>query len=163
MPILLTKHELTTESTRSQMLAATAFCLLGRQGAVVANENDTIDPSEIKFGDNDTLAAELAREMALSGLYRSTKLVLLTSAGGLNRDANNDSTLIRTVNNIDSVKQFAGDAMNGHSRGGMITKVRAAETAKSAGIDTFIANGRETQAIRRALSRDIGTYFPARS
>lgn len=163
MPTLLTKHELHTKATRSQILGSTAFCLLERNGVVLTNENDTIDPSEIKFGDNDTLAAELACELARSGLYRSTKLVLLTNTNGLNRVAEDSGTLIRTVNDIDAVQQFAGDASSGHSRGGMITKVQAAKTAKAAGIETYIANGKQERAVSRALGGEIGTYFPASS
>lgn len=157
---LLTKHDLHTYKSREEALGMIALCLLEENDVVLTNENDTIDPSEIEFGDNDTLAAELASKLALSGLYRSTKLILLTNTNGLNEVPSDNNTLLRTVEDINAVKQFAGDAMSGHSRGGMITKVRAAETAKAAGIETYIANGKQEQAIRKALSKEVGTYFP---
>ena len=161
MPALLTKHELDTTSTREQMLGVAAFCLLERGGVLLVNENDTIDPSEIKLGDNDTLAAELACAFAAKkGLYRSIKLILLTNADGLNEAADDNDTIIRTVHDIDRVKPLAGDAYNGYSRGGMKTKLAAAQRAKRQGVETFIANGREDQAISRALNGEIGTYFP---
>ena len=157
---LLTKHELHTEPTRSKALGVIACCLV-HGDVFVVNENDTISDDEIKFGDNDTLAAALAVECAVSGLFRSVKLVLLTNKSGFNRVADDDSTLIHTVDDIDAVAHYAGDAENHNSRGGMKTKVQSAKVAKTVGVETVIANGRAKNAIQRALAGQIGTRFTA--
>lgn len=155
---LLTKRELHTEDMRTKALGV-INCCLAHNDVFVVNENDTISDDEIKFGDNDTLAAELAAVCAASGLFKSVKLVLLTNKDGLNKIADDDTTLIRTVTDIELVEQYAGNVANNHSRGGMKTKVQASKTACRAGVETFIANGRTEQAIDRALRREIGTYF----
>lgn len=155
---LLTKREVHTEAMRIKALGVISCCL-AHNDIFVVNENDTISDDEIKFGDNDTLAAALAVECAIAGLFRSVRLVLLTNKNGLNEIADDDSTLIRTVTDIEAVEKYAGSAANGHSRGGMKTKVEAAKTAKRAGIETSIANGRTGQVITKALNREIGTYF----
>lgn len=156
---LLTKRELRTDSLRSKALDVINCCLT-HGDIFIVNENDTLSDDEIKFGDNDTLAAALAAACAGSSLFRSVKLVLLTNVNGFNRVASDGRTLIRTVHSIDSVASYAGTAENGHSRGGMLTKVRAAATAKAAGVETYIANGRIDGVIGQALRRETGTYFP---
>lgn len=155
---LLTKREIHTDKMRAKLLGV-IVCCLSHKDIFVVNENDCLSDDEIRFGDNDTLAAALAAECAIAGLAQSVKLVLLTNKDGLNKVADDDSTLIRTVTDIDEIEQFAGNAANGHSRGGMITKVNAARTAKVAGVETYIANGRTNNAVRKALAREIGTYF----
>jgi glutamate 5-kinase len=158
---LLTKHELRTSPIRVKLLGVIACCL-DHGDIFVVNENDCLSDDEIKFGDNDTLAAALAAECADAGMARHVKLVLLTNKHGLNRVADDDSTLIRRVADIGLVEQYAGDATSGHGRGGMITKVRAAKVAGAAGVETYIASGREKDAVRRALAKKTGTFFPAR-
>lgn len=157
---LLTKREIHTDAMRTKLLGVIGCCL-AHKDIFVVNENDCLSDDEIKFGDNDTLAAALAAECAIAGLSKSVKLILLTNKNGLNEVADDDSTLIRTVTDIDVVERFAGNADNGHSRGGMITKVRAAKTARTAGVKTYIVNGLEINAIQKGLSREIGTYFSA--
>lgn len=155
---LLTKREINTSTLRAKALGVISCCL-SHNDVFIVNENDTLSDDEIKFGDNDTLAAELAVACAESGLFKSVKLVLLTNVNGLNRIANDGSTLIRTVADIDTVEPYAGTAQNGHSRGGMKTKVQAARTARTAGVETYIANGRMKHVIGKALRRETGTYF----
>ena len=92
-------------------------------------------------------------------MFKSTKLVLLTNKPGLNKIAEDDSTIIRTVDDISTVEKYAGTAMNGHSRGGMKSKVKAARAATKAGVETFIASGFEKNAIERALKKETGTFF----
>lgn len=157
---LLTKREMHTDTMRTKLLGVIACCL-SHSDIFVVNENDCLSDDEIKFGDNDTLAAALAAECAVAGLAKSVKLILLTNKDGLNEVADDDSTLIRTVTDIDLVEKFAGSAANGHSRGGMVTKIKAARTAKAAGVETYIANGRENHAISKTLAREIGMYFSA--
>ena len=157
---LLTKREVRSPRMRDKLLQVIGCCLR-HDDVFVVNENDCLSDDEIKFGDNDTLAATLAIECQRSSLFASVSLVLLTNRHGLNRVAEDDTTIIRTVTDIDSVVSFAKTTENGHSRGGMITKVRAAKAATEVGIDTYIAHGRAQTTIHRALTRQHGTYFAA--
>lgn len=157
---LLTKRELHKASTRDQALGVIS-CALAHDDVFVVNENDTISDDEIRFGDNDTLAAALAAECASAGLFRSVRLILLTNTNGLYADPNDESTLIRTVNKIETIEEYAGSAENGHSRGGMKTKIEAAKTAKNSGVETCIASGRTPEVITRALQKQVGTAFEA--
>lgn len=155
---LLTKREIHTEAMRTKALGVISCCL-SHGDVFVVNENDTISDDEIKFGDNDTLAAAIAVECARAKLFRSVKLVLLTNIDGLRTHKDDETTLIRTVRDIAAVEHYAGKAANGHSRGGMATKVRAAKLAAEEGVETFVADGRIDGAIDRALAGKIGTRF----
>ena len=157
---LLTKRELHNESMRAMLMEVIACCL-SHGDIFVVNENDCLSDDEIKFGDNDTLAAAIAVACKSSGLFESVKLLLLTNKNGLNKIASDDSTLIETVTDISSVETFAGSAANKHSRGGMITKIQAAKHATSYDIDTYIANGATPNAIKKTIDRKIGTHFVA--
>ena len=92
-------------------------------------------------------------------MFKSIRLVLLTNKNGLNKIADDDNTLIRTVDDVSKVEKYAGDANNNHSRGGMKSKIKAAKIATSQGVETYIANGLEKSAIKRTINKDIGTYF----
>ena len=155
---LLTKREIHTESMREKALGVISCCL-SHGDIFVVNENDTISDDEIKFGDNDTLAAAIAVECAQAKLFRSVKMVLLTNINGLRTDRDDEATLVPLVTDISSVERYAGDAANGHSRGGMMTKVCAARAALDADVETFIADGRADDAIRKVLAGEIGTHF----
>lgn len=154
---LLTKQELQNQTTREKTLGAIACCL-AHQDIFIANENDIICDDEIKFGDNDTLAAELATECAKSGFFESVSLVLLTNVDGLRKNKDDASTLIRTVTSLEEARLYAGDSVDEHSRGGMITKVRAAEIASGIA-SVCIAHSAEDRAISRALGGEMGTRF----
>lgn len=155
---LLTKREIHTESMREKALGVISCCL-SHGDIFVVNENDTISDDEIKFGDNDTLAAAIAVGCARAKLFRSVKMVLLTNINGLRTDRDDEATLVPLVTDISSIEHYAGDAANGHSRGGMMTKVRAARVALDADVETFIADGRVDDAIRKVLAGEIGTHF----
>lgn len=155
---LLTKHEMHHDTTRAKALGVIACCL-AHNDILVVNENDVINDDEVKFGDNDTLAAALAAECALSGLGRSVRLVLLTNVNGLYRDIGDRNSLITEVTNIAEIEDCAGEAVDEHSRGGMRTKVQAAQIATQAGVEVFIAGGHASRAIEATLSGNGGTYF----
>ena len=157
---LLTKREIHNEAMRTKALGVMSCCL-SHGDVFVVNENDTISDDEIKYGDNDTLAAALAVECARAGLFASVKLVMLTNIDGLRTDQNDESTLLRKVTDISSVEKYAGLANNGHSRGGMMTKIKAAKVATTVGVEVYIADGRVNRAVEKALSRQIGTHFEA--
>jgi glutamate 5-kinase len=113
----------------------------------IINENDTVVTDEIKFGDNDTLGALVAN------LIDADALIILTDQQGLyTADPRKDpsATLIgeeRAENT--ALEAMAGGAGSGISKGGMITKVRAAQRAARSGAHTCIASGREADALLR--------------
>ena len=156
---LLTEQDLRREETRTKALGVIG-CALAHGDVPILNENDAVCVEQIRFGDNDTLAANLAAELAISGMFRAVRLILLTNVDGLLKKENDASTIIREVTDIESVRQFAGDTKSKASRGGMKFKVNAAEIATSFGVETFIANGRDEQdAVSRAVAAEIGTRF----
>ena len=138
--ILLTHDDLTDRgrylNARSTMLA------LVKLGVIpVVNENDTVANDELRFGDNDTLAAMVAN------LVEADLLVLLTDQRGLfdsDPRINKEAKLISqsSVDNPD-LDEAAGDSIGGLGLGGMVTKVRAARLAARSGAGTVIAPGAE--------------------
>ena len=141
-------------NTRSTLLG-----LLHRRVVPVINENDVVATEEIKFGDNDTLSAIVA------GLIDADLLLLLTDIDGLyTADPRRDraATLIREVPVVTPrIERLAGGAGSTVGTGGMLTKVRAARLATEAGIPLIIANGRQPEAMARALAGTTGTRFLA--
>jgi glutamate 5-kinase len=130
-----------TEERRRYLNARNTIArLLDLRAVPVINENDTVATSEIRYGDNDRLAARVAT-MASADL-----LVLLSDIDGL-YDAppgrNTDAKLIPLVERITpQIEASAGDAASELSRGGMVTKIEAAKIATTAGTHLVIASGR---------------------
>jgi glutamate 5-kinase len=147
--ILLTLDD--TEERRRHLNARATFAQLLALGAVpVVNENDTVATAEIRFGDNDRLAARVA-QMASADM-----LVLLSDIDGLytadpRRDP--DARHIATVREIGTeIEAMAGEAPPGYSSGGMVTKLAAARIAMSAGCRMLIARGRSGSAVSGPLA-----------
>ena len=130
-----------TEERRRYLNARATLARLGAMRAVpVINENDTVATSEIRYGDNDRLAARVAT-MASADL-----LILLSDVAGL-YDAppgeSPDARLVSVVERITpEIEAMAGGAASEHSRGGMRTKIEAGRIATSAGTHMVIADGR---------------------
>jgi glutamate 5-kinase len=159
--ILLT-HEDLTDRTRYLNARSTLQTLLDLGVIPIINENDTVVTDEIKFGDNDTLGALVAN------LVVADALVILTDQSGLfTADPRKDptATLVSEASAEDtSLESMAGGAGTGISRGGMITKIRAAQRAARSGAHTCIAWGRETDALLRlAKGEQLGTLLYASS
>jgi glutamate 5-kinase len=126
----------------------------------IINENDTVSTAEIKFGDNDHLAA------MVTNLLRAPLLVLLTNVDGLYSDdprANPDAELLATVPNIDaSVTDLAANTRSVLGTGGMRSKLRAARLATAAGESVIMANGSLDGILDRILAGEpVGTLFLA--
>ncbi|MGS2717991.1 glutamate 5-kinase [Eionea flava] len=133
---------------------------LMRLGVVpVVNENDTVVTDEIRFGDNDTLAALVAN------LVEADLLVLLTDQEGMyDRDPRHHAEA-QLINNIsastDSLDSMAGDGGK-LGRGGMVTKVRAARLAARSGANTVIVGGRlESVLTDLSAGKEIGSLLLA--
>ncbi len=126
----------------------------------VVNENDTVATDEICFGDNDSLGALVAN------LIGADLLVILTDQDGLfsaDPRANPDAKLIEhALANDASLKSMATEGSS-LGRGGMITKLSAAQIASRSGCDTIIANGREERILTRLFQgKNLGTLLTAK-
>ncbi len=157
--ILLT-HEDLADRTRYLNARSTLHTLLELGVVPIINENDTVVTDEIKFGDNDTLGALVAN------LVEAEALVILTDQKGLySADPRQDASakLIGEGRADDrSFEAMAGGAGSGISKGGMITKVRAAQRAARSGAHTLIVSGRvEDSLLAAARGEDIGTLLYA--
>ncbi len=157
--ILLT-HEDLTDRKRYLNARATLKTLLAHGAIPVVNENDTVATIEIRFGDNDTLAALVAN------LIEADVLLILTDQQGLydkNPQTHDDATLIAEADATDPLLlDYAGEAASELSRGGMKTKILAARKAARSGTDTIIAAGREENVILRvAAGEHLGTRLRA--
>ncbi len=139
--VLLT-HEDLQDRKRYLNARTTLRKLLSLKVIPVVNENDTVSTDEIKFGDNDTLAA------LVSNLVEADTLIILTDQQGVyesppdNKNANN--SLIDEISANDPLlDQVAGPSAGELGRGGMLTKVSAARLAARAGAATIIASGKQ--------------------
>ncbi|MDA8598862.1 glutamate 5-kinase [Porticoccaceae bacterium] len=126
----------------------------------IVNENDTVVTDEIRFGDNDNLAALVAN------LIDADVLVILTDKDGL-YDANPDddpaAQLVTEAKATDSsLDSLVGESSSQLGRGGMVTKLQAARLASSSGCSTIIAGGRNNDVlIDIASGKSIGTLLKA--
>ncbi len=124
----------------------------------IINENDTVSVAEIRFGDNDSLAA------MVTNLLQAPLLILLSVVDGLySSDPNSDPSaeLVRTVPVIDgSVMERAGSSKSALGSGGMRSKLRAARLATVAGESVIMANGGRDNVLDEIFSCEpIGTLF----
>jgi glutamate 5-kinase len=154
--VLLTLGD--TEERRRYLNARETIGKLIELGAVpVINENDTVATNEIRYGDNDRLAARVAT-MASADL-----LILLSDIDGLYNappGQNKDAKLIPVVSRITyEIEAMAGDAGSELSRGGMKTKIEAAKIATSAGTHMVIASGRKLHPLRAIEKNAPCTWF----
>ncbi|HUN50239.1 MAG TPA: glutamate 5-kinase, partial [Candidatus Sulfotelmatobacter sp.] len=154
--ILLTIDD--TEERRRYLNARSTLATLLRLGAVpVINENDTVATSEIRFGDNDRLAARVA------AMVSADCLVLFSDIDGLyTADPGSDpkAAFIAEVGEITAeIEAMAGGAASEFSRGGMRTKIEAARIATQAGTHLVIADGRVAHPIARVAARAPCTWF----
>jgi glutamate 5-kinase len=134
--------------------------LLGLNVVPIVNENDTVVTDEIRFGDNDSLAALVAN------LIDADMLVILTDKDGLysaNPDTDANATLITEAMATDSsLDALAGGSSGTLGRGGMVTKLQAARLAARSGCNTVIAGGRNENILHAiAAGNDVGTLLSA--
>ena len=155
--VLLTHDDL---SDRQRYLNArnTLRALLEFGVLPVVNENDTVVTDEIRFGDNDTLAALVAN------LVEADALIILTDQAGLfDRDPRRhaDAQLLHEARASDvSLDKMVGGSAGELGRGGMLTKLRAARLAARSGAGTVIAHGREAQVLERIAGGErLGTLL----
>ncbi|AMX01629.1 glutamate 5-kinase [Microbulbifer thermotolerans] len=159
---ILLDHDDLSDRTRYLNARSTLRTLLSLGAVPIVNENDTVTTDEIRFGDNDTLAALVAN------LVEANALLILTDADGLfsqdPRD-NPQAELIGEASAADpKLLTMAGGARSGLGRGGMATKVRAAQLAARSGACTVIAGGARESVIERVCAGEpLGTMLTPES
>jgi glutamate 5-kinase len=158
--VLLTLGD--TEERRRYLNARNTMTTLLRLGAVpVVNENDTVATSEIRYGDNDRLAARVASMMS------ADCLVLLSDVDGFYTappGSREDARRLDEVREITpEIEAMAGDAGSELSKGGMVTKIEAAKIAVSAGTHMVIASGKVLHPLDALAAKGTATWFLARS
>jgi glutamate 5-kinase len=148
-----------TEERRRHLNARATLTTLLAQGAVpVINENDTVATSEIRYGDNDRLAARVASMMS------ADCLVLLSDIDGLYTapPGKAGSTFIPLVGDITpEIEAMAGKPVSGVGSGGMVTKIEAGKIALGAGCNMVIASGHESYPLQRIVDGERCTWFVA--
>lgn len=157
--VLVTRHD---TAHRSQYLHArdTLEKLLALRVVPVVNENDTTAVDEIRFGDNDTLAA------LVGTMVKADLVVLLTDIEGVysaDPRTRDDAALVEHVHELtEELLSAAGGPGSGVGSGGMATKLEAARVLVKAGIPMVVADGRRPGVITDAAAGEtVGTYFPA--
>ena len=155
--LLITADNLTNE-TRHRNFTNTLERLLELGVVPVINENDTVATEEIVIGDNDTLAAEVARSVG------AQMLILLSDIDGLytaDPHTNPDAKLLPVVRRVDdNIKRLAGVSSTTQGTGGMVTKLRAAEICLDCGCEMVIANGNHPAALYDIVEgKPVGTRF----
>ena len=154
--VLLTLQD-TEERRRYLNARATLGRLFAMRAIPIINENDTVATSEIRYGDNDRLAARVAT------MTSADLLILLSDVAGLydsppHRNAH--ARLLPVVERITpEIEAMAGGAASELSRGGMRTKIEAARIATSAGAHMVIADGRVLHPIARIAEGGDCTWF----
>ncbi len=141
-----------TEQRRRALNIRRTFENLFKIKAVpIVNENDTTATSEIKYGDNDRLAARVAQ------IVNADALILLSNVNGL---YDNKKKLIKSVDTIsDEILNLANKDISNYGSGGMITKIEAAKICMNAGCLMYIANGNIKYPITNMKKNKVYTCF----
>lgn len=147
---------------RKRYLNATATLekLLENRAVPVINENDSVATDEIRFGDNDRLAARVAQAAS------ADRVILLSDIDGLYDRSENSETegqFIGLVEQVDDriMAMADGSTSSGLGSGGMISKLEAARIANLAGIEMSIISGKEDHPLERYALTNVGTLFKA--
>ncbi len=154
--MLLTLEDL-EDRRRYLNVTATLNRLLDAEAVPVINENDSVATNEIRFGDNDRLAARVAQAA------KASVVLLLSDIDGLydRHPKEAGAQMVPLVEGITpQIKAMASAESNsGMGSGGMVSKLQAAEIAELAGICLVIGNGQHDRPVARILEQGIGTLF----
>ncbi|MBE8190400.1 MAG: glutamate 5-kinase [Candidatus Thioglobus sp.] len=155
--ILLT-HDNLTNSQRFENISSTLNNLLSWGVVPIINENDTVANDEIKFGDNDTLAALVAN------LAGAEKLIILTDQEGVYDGDPRENAGAKLISEIavddKKLTKVAARTSGSFGSGGMYTKVLAAKTAAKSNTTTIIASGKAKNILTRLHSGErVGTLI----
>ncbi len=150
--ILLEDRKLNVENAMERLIAQRVIPII--------NENDTvaIDELELEVGENDSLAAMVAK------IAKADLLIIMSDIDGLyDKDPHKekDAKFIHVVHEItEDIKALAGGVTTKFGTGGMVTKINAVEIAYEAGIDVVIMNGKQPEKLYDLFdNKDVGTLF----
>ncbi|MBV1888261.1 MAG: glutamate 5-kinase [Urechidicola sp.] len=148
---LLSYSDFEKEQSKTN-ISNTINVLIDNNYIPIINENDTVATDEIKFGDNDKLAALSA------SLLKADLFIIATNTDGIYTKTsieNNAAKTIDTIADISILKNEIATTVSKHGTGGMATKIEAATIAQKVGIETWIVNGLNDQFIENALNDKI--------
>lgn len=150
--LLLTHGDIDSRQRRCNAQNTLRELLAHPRVVPVINENDSVAVEELRFGDNDRLAAEVAV------LCHADVFLILTRTDGLRANGQR----VPVVTDLDGARRHVTGDKGEHSTGGMGSKLEAVGYATAAGIETWILDGLRPGQIAAALSgADVGTRFPA--
>lgn len=161
--VLLTAEDI-DHRTRFLNARRTLESLLASSVTPIINENDSVSYAEIKLGDNDHLSSLVA------SLVNADLLIILSSVSGVwskeprasARGAPTNPTIIPEIRSLSEGLKLVRSDKTGIGTGGMETKIKAASSAASLGINVIIASGSEPNILQRLVSGEpLGTFFPA--
>jgi glutamate 5-kinase len=157
--ILVTLDDL-EDRRRYLNAAATLERLLGLGVVPVINENDSVATTEIRFGDNDRLAARIAQSA------QADAVILLSDVDGLytaDPNSNLNAERIERVTRIDRkiIAMGGGSSSSGMGSGGMASKIEAARIANAGGAELVIVSGQHSHPLARLAQGGCGTVFEA--
>lgn len=157
--VLLTRSDLVQRSR--YVNAYRTFRQLLKLGVIpIVNENDTLAVEELKFGDNDTLSAQVASLVEADWLFLLTDVDRLYSADPRYDPNAQPIALVNQIEDLKALNVEVGDRGTSWGTGGMVTKISAARIATNAGVRTVITEGRFPQNIEKVLQGEsIGTIF----
>ena len=143
-----------TEQRRRALNVRRTFDNLFKLNAIpIVNENDTTATAEIKYGDNDRLAARVAQ------IIGADTLIILSDVDGL-YDLSNKKKIIKTVNIIDEkINSLIDNKKNNYGSGGISTKLDAAQICMNSGCHMLLANGNKDYPIKNIIKNKICTHF----
>tara|TARA_B100000700_G_scaffold304558_1_gene377341 strand:- start:2544 stop:3638 length:1095 start_codon:yes stop_codon:yes gene_type:complete len=143
-----------TEQRRRAINIKRTFENLFKLGAIpVVNENDTTATTEIKYGDNDRLAARVAQ------IIGANVLINLSDVDGLYESSKNKK-IIKEVKNInEKILSFVDNKITSFGSGGMLTKLEAAKICMNSGCYMAIANGKHSSPISKLVKTNLCTWF----
>lgn len=144
---LLSYSDFEKEQSRENIMN-TINVLVANNYIPIINENDTVATDEIKFGDNDKLAALTAV------LLKADLLVIATNTDGVYTKKsilNGRSETVKETNDISSIEKEIDLRMSSQGTGGMESKIKAAQIAQKAGIETWIVNGLKDRFLIEAI------------
>ena len=143
-----------TEQRRRALNVRRTFDNLFKLNAVpIVNENDTTATAEIKYGDNDRLAARVAQ------IIGADTLIILSDVDGL-YDISNKKKIVTVVKKIDeNINALINNKKNDYGSGGISTKLDAAKICMNSGCHMFLANGKKNNPIKNIIKNKICTHF----
>jgi len=164
--VLLTRDVLSNENLRKNVIN-TFKTLLEKRIIPIVNENDTMSVDEIKVGQKDTFSENDTLSAIVSKLVKADLLIILSDIDGFydsDPRINPNAKLISVIEKITpEMEKCAGGAGTKRGTGGMATKLKAAKTATSSGVNMVLASGNNPEIVMDILNgEEIGSLFLAK-